>query len=69
MPYGVINFEPTHYYLHHAAFGMKEVTREEYIAAERQAGFYPKSNNPNDIATSGFGSNGMTGRTSYTQKV
>ncbi len=53
------------YYLSHPQLGEKEVTKEEFIKAERAAGFYPKSGNPNDCATGGFGGNGLSGSVRY----
>lgn len=53
------------YYLSHPVFGEKECTREQFIAAERAAGFRPKSNDPDEVATGGFNGGGMTGRVSY----
>ncbi len=38
----------------------KEVTKEEFINAERAAGFRPKSGD--GVATGGFGGNGVSGR-------
>lgn len=55
----------TDYYLSHPVFGKKQVTKEEFIAAERQAGFFPKSGNPEDCATGGFSSNGVSGHVEY----
>jgi hypothetical protein len=59
--------EMTKYYLSHAQLGEKEVTKEEFIAAERAAGFRPKlsSNHPDYMkvcATGGFGIGGISGR-------
>ncbi len=57
------------YFLKHPVLGEKEVTREEFIAAEREAGYSPKSGNPNDLATGGFGSRfGMTGSIRYVKE-
>lgn len=56
------------YYLKHEEFGEKEVSKEAFIKAERAAGFYPKSGNPDDCATSGFGGNGMSGSVKYIKK-
>jgi hypothetical protein len=39
----------------------KEVTKEQFIKAERGAGFRPKSGNPNDVATGGFGNGSISG--------
>lgn len=48
------------FFLSHPAFGEKEVTKEEFIAAERAAGFFPKSGS--GVATGGFGSGDIRGR-------
>lgn len=53
------------YYLSHKLLGEKEVTKEEFIKAERAAGFYPKSGNPDDCATGGFGGDGLRGSVKY----
>jgi len=40
---------------------LRQVTKAQYIAAERAGGFYPKSGN--DVATGGFtAANGLTGQ-------
>jgi hypothetical protein len=57
------------YYLIHPQLGEKEVTKEEFIKAERSAGFYPKSGNPNDCATGGFGYDGLQGSVKYVKLV
>lgn len=44
----------------------KEVTKEEYIKAERQAGFHSKLG-PDHEATGGFGSGGMKGSTRWVE--
>ncbi|EFU5438376.1 hypothetical protein HT774_004154 [Salmonella enterica] len=49
------------YFLSHPAFGEKEVTQEEFISAERAAGFYPKSGS--GVATGGFSCGDIRGRT------
>jgi hypothetical protein len=49
------------YYLSHSLFGEREVTREQFIAAERAAGFYPKFGQPDDLATGGFSSGDISG--------
>ena len=41
-----------------------EVTREEFIKAERQAGFYPKGGGDH-LATGGFSGGGIRGRIKY----
>lgn len=58
------------YYLSHSALGEKEVTKQEFIKAERAAGFRPKlpSTHPNYMetcATGGFSSGDMRGRIEY----
>lgn len=51
------------FYLSYPALGEKEVTRQEYIAAERNAGFYPRNGDKESLATGGFGTlNGISGR-------
>lgn len=49
------------FYLSHPTFEKKEVSRDEYIKAERAAGLFPKSGNPNDLATGGFGYGDVSG--------
>lgn len=56
------------YYLSHPDLGETEVTKERFIEAERQAGFYPKSGNPEDCATGGFGAGGITGHVRYVKE-
>ena len=48
------------YFLEHSIFGVKQVTRDEWIQAERSAGFYPKHGGDGP-ATGGFSGNGMSG--------
>jgi hypothetical protein len=48
------------YFLEHAIFGKKQVTREEWIKAERSAGFHPKYGGDGP-ATGGFSGNGISG--------
>lgn len=48
------------YFLEHKIFGEKKVTREEWISAEREAGFYPKYGGDGP-ATGGFSGNGISG--------
>lgn len=43
----------------------REVTREEYILAERAAGFHPKGDDPNQIACASFGNGKISGRVEY----
>jgi len=51
------------FFLSHPAFGEKEVTRQEYIQAERAAGFYPRSGDRDALATGGFSTHGgISGR-------
>lgn len=62
----------TRYILKHSAFGEKEVTKEEWIKAERAAGFRPKcaSDDPRywtEPATGGFTGSGMSGSIIYEQ--
>lgn len=52
------------FFLSHPAFGEKEVTRQEFIAAERAAGFYSRTGS--DLATGGFSSHGgVSGSVKY----
>lgn len=56
------------YFLKAEGFGEKQVTKKEWIKAERNAGFRPKmaSTEPNYMkvcATAGFTSGNMSGRT------
>lgn len=53
------------YYLSHEILGEKEVTKEEFIKAERAAGFRSKSGNDNECATGGFSGNGLRGHVRY----
>lgn len=53
------------YILSHPAFGDREVSRSEYIAAERAAGFRPKSGNDDDLATGSFSGGGIEGRVEH----
>lgn len=54
------------YFLTHPLFGTKEVTKEQFIAEERNQGFYPKSGRPDDCATGGFGTlHGINGSIRY----
>ena len=53
------------YYLSHKILGEKEVSKEEFIKAERNAGFYPKSGNGDDCATGGFAAAGINGTVRY----
>jgi len=48
------------YFLEHDVFGVKQVTKEEWISAERSAGFHPKCGGDGP-ATGGFSGNGMRG--------
>ena len=48
------------YFLEHPVFGSKQVTKEEWITAERAAGFHPKYGGDGP-ATGGFSGNGMRG--------
>lgn len=58
------------YYLTHSQLGTKQVTKAEWIKAERLAGFQPKcaSDHPaywTQCATGGFSGNGISGSISY----
>jgi len=48
------------YFLEHSIFGKKEVTKEEWVQAERSAGFHPKCGGDGP-ATGGFSGNGISG--------
>lgn len=52
------------YFIEVKGFGEKEVTKEEFIKFERQAGFRPK-NGCGDVATGGFCSGSISGRVEY----
>lgn len=65
-----VNGEPK-YYLTHSQLGTKQVTKAEWIKAERAAGFRPKcsSDHPSywtQCATGGFSGNGISGHIVYT---
>lgn len=45
----------TRYFLRYSDGDWEEVTRTTWAAAERMAGFRPKSGKPDDLATGGFG--------------
>ena len=64
----MVNYKAT-YFLKHDIFGEKEVSKEDFIKAERAAGFYPKSGRPDDCATGGFGQyGGLSGYIKYSQE-
>lgn len=44
------------YYLKFGDEAEREVSKEAFVQAERNAGFRPKSGIPGDVATAGFGS-------------
>jgi hypothetical protein len=46
------------YFLRHSTDDWTEVTKEEYVRAERQAGFHNTMGQPNEPATSSFGAAG-----------
>lgn len=60
----------THYFLTHAPLGEEEVTEQEFIQAERAAGFFPKfgSDGP---ATGGFSNSqlNISGRVEFITEV
>lgn len=56
------------YFISHEILGEKEVTKEEFIKAERQAGFYPKSGKSDDCATGGFSCGSLSGSVKYIKK-
>ena len=51
------------YFIKCDGFGEKEVTKDEYIKFERQAGFRPKFGY--GVATGGFSSGAISGRVEY----
>jgi len=51
----------TRYFLKYDDKPWEEVDRIQWLAAERAAGFRPKSGNPDDLATGGFGSSPFGG--------
>lgn len=53
------------YYLRHKLIGEKEVTVEQFMEAERQAGFYSKF--PGKPATGGFGFGDINGSVRYAE--
>ena len=53
------------YFLSHPQLGEKEVTKEEFIKAERAAGFRSNSGSMDDCATGGFSGNGISGSIKY----
>ena len=53
------------YYLSHPQLGQKEVTKEEFIRAERAAGFRSKIGRDDVCATGGFSGNGVSGSIKY----
>jgi len=55
-----MNDSTYNYFLKHEIFGTKQVTKEEWIKAERSAGFYPKYGGDGP-ATGGFSGNGISG--------
>lgn len=57
----------TKYFIKHALFGEKEVSKEEFIKAERAAGFRSKFG-INNLATGGFTSGDVTGRVEYLEE-
>ncbi|MEK7600581.1 MAG: hypothetical protein AAB463_01300 [Patescibacteria group bacterium] len=46
-----------------------EVTRERFIQAERNAGFYPKSGSGDVLATGGFSSGDILGSITYEESA
>jgi hypothetical protein len=57
-------------YTYYVALGdgpMRQVSKDEYVAAERAAGFYPKSRTEGQVATAGFGGNGISGKVVYNE--
>jgi len=54
---------PTYYLKAEWQKRFSKVTEEQFIRAERDAGFYPKT--PGTVATGGFSGNGMVGKINY----
>jgi len=55
------------YWLQKDGSPWREVTREEFVSAEKDAGFYPKSG-CGSVATNGFSSSsGIAGKVTYGQ--
>lgn len=57
------------YYLSHTLFGAREVSRSQFIDAERKAGFHPKSGRPDDLATAGFSRGDISGSIRHDRQV
>lgn len=53
--------DKTRYWLRVSGLPWQEATIDQFIAAERAAGFHPKTGN--GVATSGFGSGAVEGKT------
>jgi hypothetical protein len=59
-----MSLEPTRYWLRISGLPWQEASRDQFVAAEHRAGFYP---NPGcgPVATGGFGSGPIEGRVTY----
>lgn len=55
------------YFIEHTLFGEKEVSKEEFIKAERSAGFRSKFG-PDNLATGGFSSGDISGTIKYVKE-
>jgi len=53
------------YFLEYAGEDEREVTKEEFVRAERAAGFRNKLGQPDEPATAGFGADGVHGHVMY----
>lgn len=53
------------YFLKLLGLDSVEVTKQEFIRAERSAGFTNKNGEQNEIATGGFGNGTISGRVEY----
>jgi hypothetical protein len=55
-----------HYFLKEGDGPERQVTKAEYVAAERAAGFYNRIGQPAETATGRFGADGISGRQVWT---
>lgn len=56
----------TRYFLSHECLGEMQVSKEQFIKAEKAAGFHSKLG-PDHCATGGFGGAGLQGRVEITK--
>ncbi len=56
-------FGDERYWLRISGLAWQEATQEQFMAAERTAGFYPKTGS--GVATGGFGNGVIQGRVTY----